>query len=52
MTLAHEPPDALTCDCGYVCRGTTDDERVDDAVRHARQAHGIEVRREQVVERL
>ena len=37
------------CDCGYVCRGGTDDELVVDAQRHAHEAHGIDVSREQVL---
>ena len=37
------------CDCGYLARGETDDERADDAARHAREVHGIEVSPEQVL---
>ena len=37
------------CDCGYLAQGDTDDERADDAARHAREAHAIEVSREQVL---
>ena len=37
------------CDCGYECRGLTIEDRVSDAQRHARDAHGIEVSRHQVL---
>ncbi|MHB8464531.1 MAG: DUF1059 domain-containing protein [Acidimicrobiales bacterium] len=45
MTIGTTRP---RCDCGYECRGATDDELVDDAQRHAREIHGIEVTPEQV----
>ena len=37
------------CDCGYLCQGATDDERIADARRHAHDVHGIDVSAEQVL---
>ncbi len=39
----------ITCECGYQPRGTTEEDEVADAQRHAREVHGIEVTREQVL---
>jgi predicted small metal-binding protein len=39
----------IRCDCGYVARGDNDDELVQVAQRHARDAHGIELTPEQVL---
>ena len=39
----------LNCDCGRVVRGDSDDELVAAAQEHAREAHGIELTREQVL---
>jgi predicted small metal-binding protein len=39
----------IQCDCGYVARGETDDELVADAQQHAREVHGMEITREQVL---
>jgi predicted small metal-binding protein len=39
----------VTCDCGVVVRGDTDDELVAATQEHARNAHGIELSREQVL---
>jgi predicted small metal-binding protein len=39
----------LNCDCGRVVRGGTDDELVAAAQKHAREAHGMELTREQVL---
>ena len=39
----------LRCDCGYVSSGSSLEDRVRDARRHARQAHGIEVTPAQVL---
>jgi predicted small metal-binding protein len=39
----------ITCDCGYVARGETDDELVADAQQHAREVHDMELTREQVL---
>jgi predicted small metal-binding protein len=39
----------INCDCGYVVRGETDDEIVAEAQKHAREAHGMEITREQVL---
>lgn len=33
----------IRCDCGYECVGADQDQLVEDARRHAREAHGIEV---------
>ena len=45
-------PSAATdprCDCGYACTGATLEDRVEDALRHAREAHGIDVSPDQVL---
>jgi len=39
----------VTCDCGRVVRGETDDELVAATQEHARAAHGMELTREQVL---
>jgi predicted small metal-binding protein len=39
----------INCDCGRVLRGDTDDELVAAAQKHARDAHGMELTREQVL---
>jgi predicted small metal-binding protein len=39
----------LNCDCGRVVRGDLDDELVAAAQEHAREAHGMELTREQVL---
>jgi predicted small metal-binding protein len=39
----------INCDCGRVLRGDTDDELVAAAQKHAREAHGMELTREQVL---
>lgn len=43
---ATTPP---LCDCGHSCTGATVEDRVRDALRHARDAHGIDVSRDQVL---
>lgn len=39
----------MNCDCGRVLRGDTDDELVAAAQKHAREAHGMELTRDQVL---
>jgi hypothetical protein len=39
----------INCDCGQVIRGDTDDELVAAGQKHARDAHGMELSREQVL---
>ena len=39
----------MNCDCGRVMRGDSDDELVAAAQEHAREAHGMELTREQVL---
>jgi predicted small metal-binding protein len=39
----------VNCDCGRVVRGDSDDELVAAAQQHAREAHGMELTREQVL---
>jgi predicted small metal-binding protein len=39
----------IHCDCGFVVRGDTDDEIVAAAQSHARDSHGMEITREQVL---
>lgn len=40
---------APKCDCGYVCRGETVEDRVRDGQRHALDVHGIDVSPAQVL---
>ena len=40
---------AVTCPCGYVVRGTDEQELVANAQQHAKAAHGMELTREQVL---
>ena len=40
---------AVTCPCGYIVRGTDEEELVVKAQRHAKEEHGIELTREQVL---
>ena len=42
-------PKIINCDCGRVVRGDSDDELVAAAQKHAREAHGMELTREQVL---
>jgi predicted small metal-binding protein len=39
----------INCDCGQVVRGDSDDELVAAVQRHAREAHGMDLTREQVL---
>jgi predicted small metal-binding protein len=39
----------INCDCGVVVRGETDDELVENAIKHAQEAHGMTITREQVL---
>jgi predicted small metal-binding protein len=39
----------INCDCGRVVRGDTDDQLVAAAQEHARDAHGMELTREQIL---
>ena len=39
----------FTCECGVVIQGLNDDDLVAQAQRHAREVHGMEVTREQVL---
>jgi predicted small metal-binding protein len=39
----------INCDCGRVVRGDSDDELVAAAQEHAREAHGMELTREQAL---
>jgi predicted small metal-binding protein len=39
----------MNCDCGVVLRGDTDDDLVAAAQNHAREAHGMELTRDQVL---
>ena len=37
------------CECGYTCQGESEEDRVRDAQRHARDVHQIDVTAAQVV---
>ena len=39
----------ISCDCGFVVRGDTDDELVANAQEHARTVHGMQITREQAL---
>jgi predicted small metal-binding protein len=39
----------INCDCGVVVRGETDDELVENAIKHAKEAHGMTITREQAL---
>jgi predicted small metal-binding protein len=39
----------INCDCGRVVRGDSDEELVAAAQKHAREAHGMELTRDQVL---
>lgn len=39
----------IKCECGYVVSGDSDDEVVADAQQHAREVHGMEISRDQVL---
>lgn len=39
----------VTCACGYVVHGDTDDELVRQMQEHMRKAHGKEITREEVL---
>ena len=39
----------IKCDCGWSVRSETDDDLVDKAQEHAREAHHMEASREQLL---
>lgn len=39
----------IECDCGFVVRAETDDELVEKGTKHAKEAHNIDVTREQLL---
>lgn len=39
----------INCDCGHVVRGENDEELVVNAQKHAREVHGMEITRDQVL---
>lgn len=39
----------VQCDCGYVARGESDDQLVDDVQKHAAEVHNMDLSREQVL---
>jgi predicted small metal-binding protein len=39
----------INCECGYVVRGSSENELVDNALKHAHEAHGMELTREQAL---
>jgi predicted small metal-binding protein len=40
---------AIGCECGYVARGDDEERLVADAQLHAREAHHLELTREQIL---
>lgn len=45
----HSLSHTVSCECGVVIKGRDDDELVRQAQRHAREAHRIQITREQVL---
>jgi predicted small metal-binding protein len=39
----------ITCDCGFVVRGDDDDQLVANAQEHAKEAHNMDITREQAL---
>ena len=39
----------IDCECGFTVMGGTDDELGESAQAHAREVHGMEITREQVL---
>jgi predicted small metal-binding protein len=39
----------IKCDCGFVVRGATDDELVANGQQHAKEVHGVDMTRDQVL---
>ena len=39
----------INCDCGVVIRGETDDELVENGQKHAKDAHNMDVTRDQLL---
>lgn len=39
----------INCDCGHVVHGSSEDELAANAAQHAREAHGVEMTREQAL---
>ncbi len=39
----------ITCECGFVVQGPTDDELVANAQSHAREVHGMDLSEEQAL---
>ena len=43
------PEKKVSCDCGKVIRGATDDVLVDQVQKHAKEVHNMKLTREQVL---
>jgi predicted small metal-binding protein len=39
----------ISCDCGVVVKGETDDELATNAIKHAKDAHAMTITREQAL---
>jgi predicted small metal-binding protein len=39
----------INCECGFVVRGESDDELVTNAQKHAKEAHSMDLTREQAL---
>lgn len=39
----------IKCDCGYIVRGDTDEQLTTAAQQHARDVHGMDLSKEQVL---
>jgi predicted small metal-binding protein len=39
----------INCECGFQVRGETDDELVENAKTHAKEAHDMDITREQAL---
>jgi len=40
---------AIKCDCGFVVEGDNDDELVANGTKHAKEVHGMDITREQLL---
>jgi predicted small metal-binding protein len=39
----------IRCDCGFIARGATDDELFEVIRKHAKEVHGVDMKREQAL---
>ena len=39
----------IDCDCGHIVRGEDEDKLVENAISHAKEAHGMTITRDQAL---